>query len=86
MTGRAYNTFITGINGVSAITGSNTLDIASVGIDLGLLQGNSTLVSDAYNRVHEEVVVENGLKVDGIRADGSFGQVSTLFSLGIVSD
>ncbi|KAG6885285.1 hypothetical protein C0993_003716 [Termitomyces sp. T159_Od127] len=75
MTGRAYNTFQTGINGVSAITGANTLDIASIGIDLGLSTSNMTLVSDAYARVHSELVIKNGIKADGIRADGSFGNL-----------
>ncbi|KAG6842628.1 hypothetical protein C0991_000155 [Blastosporella zonata] len=74
MTGRAYATFQTGINGVSAITGANTLDIASIGIDLGLSTLNATLVSDAYAKVNAELGIKNGLKVDGIRADGSFGQ------------
>ncbi|KZV71320.1 polysaccharide lyase family 8 protein [Peniophora sp. CONT] len=71
---RAYNTFLTGINGVSAITGSNALDLASIGVDVGILTENATLITDAFARVHEEVVIQNGLKVDGIRADGSFGQ------------
>ncbi|GLB36184.1 putative polysaccharide lyase family 8, N terminal alpha-helical domain [Lyophyllum shimeji] len=71
---RAYNTFQTGINGVSAITGANTLDIASIGIDAGSLISNASLVSDAYSRIHDELAVKNELKVNGIRADGSFGQ------------
>ncbi|KAG6879278.1 hypothetical protein C0992_003882 [Termitomyces sp. T32_za158] len=78
MTGRAYNTFQTGINGVSAITGANTLDIASIGIDLGLSTSNISLVSDAYARVHAELVIKDGIKADGIRADGSFGDFEFL--------
>ncbi|KAG5342440.1 hypothetical protein C0989_002276 [Termitomyces sp. Mn162] len=74
MTGRAYNTFQTGISGVSAITGANTLDIASIGIDLGLSTSNATLVSDAYTRAHVELTIKDGIKADGIRADGSFGE------------
>jgi hypothetical protein len=73
-TGRAYNTFLTGINGVSAITGANTLDIASIGIDQGLLVSNVSLVSDGYSKIHGELTVKNELKADGIRADGSFGE------------
>ncbi|THH15976.1 hypothetical protein EW146_g4583 [Bondarzewia mesenterica] len=76
MTGRAFATFDTGINGVSSITGSNTLDIASIGVDLGLLTVNETLLDNAFDRVHDEVVVQNTVKADGIRADGSFGQHS----------
>lgn len=74
MTSRAYATFLTGINGVSSITGANTLDIASIGIDLALLTTNQTLLQDAFNRVHNEVVIENATSADGIRPDGSFGQ------------
>lgn len=72
--GRAYATFQTGINGVKAITGANTLDIASLGIDLGLSTLNNTLVSEAYGIVHSELSIKDGLKADGIRADGSFGK------------
>ncbi|KAL0951139.1 hypothetical protein HGRIS_007874 [Hohenbuehelia grisea] len=74
ITGRAYDTFRTGINGVSAITGANALDIASIGLDLGLLTANTSLVSDVFGRVNTEVSIQDGLKADGIRADGSFGQ------------
>lgn len=73
MTSRAYGTFQSGINGVSAITGANTLDIASIGIDLGLSTANTSLVSDAYDKVHQELTIKSGLEADGIRADGSFG-------------
>ncbi|KAI0662797.1 polysaccharide lyase family 8 protein [Cubamyces menziesii] len=74
ITGRSFATFDTGINGVSAITGANALDIASIGIDEGLLTQNATLVSAAFDRVHADAVIQNALKADGIRADGSFGQ------------
>ena len=74
MTGRSFATFDTGINGVSAITGANALDIASIGIDEGLLTQNATLIAAAFGRVHDDAVVQNAVKADGIRADGSFGQ------------
>ncbi|TBU65040.1 polysaccharide lyase family 8 protein [Dichomitus squalens] len=74
MTGRSYATFTTGINGVSAITGANLQDIASIGIDEGLLTANASLVADAFSRVHADAVIQNVTKADGIRADGSFGQ------------
>ncbi|KAI0778155.1 polysaccharide lyase family 8 protein [Trametes elegans] len=73
-TGRSFATFDTGINGVSAITGANALDIASIGIDDGLLTQNATFVSAAFGRVHADAVIQNAVKADGIRADGSFGQ------------
>ncbi|KAJ6578036.1 polysaccharide lyase family 8 protein [Mycena capillaripes] len=74
ITGRAYNTFQTGINGVSAITGANLLDIASIGIELGLLLGNSSMVADGYTAIHGDLVFQDAVKADGIRPDGSFGQ------------
>lgn len=77
MTSRTYGTFQTGINGVSAITGANTLDIASIGIDLGLSTRNVALLTEAYGRVHQELTVKDGIKADGIRADGSFGRSFT---------
>jgi hypothetical protein len=71
---RAYGTFNRSIHGVGSITGANALDIAKIGIDLALLTSEASLISDAYRRVHDEVIVQNGTKADGIRADGSFGQ------------
>lgn len=75
ITGRAYGTFDHSINGAGFLTGANTLDVAKVGIDQGLLNVNVSLITDAYRRVHAELVVENAVKADGIRPDGSFGQV-----------
>lgn len=45
-----------------------------VGIDTGILTRNLSLITDAFTRVHNEVVVTSGVKADGIRPDGSFGQ------------
>jgi len=73
MTGRAYGTFGHSINGVGFLTGANTLDVAKIGIDQALLTNNVSMLTDAYGRVHSELLVKNGVKVDGIRADGSFG-------------
>ncbi|KAL0951141.1 hypothetical protein HGRIS_007876 [Hohenbuehelia grisea] len=74
ITGRAYGTFDHNINGVGSLTGANTLDVAKIGIDQGLLTMNESLVADAYRRVHGELVVQHEVKADGIRDDGSFGQ------------
>ncbi|SJL05739.1 uncharacterized protein ARMOST_09075 [Armillaria ostoyae] len=71
---RAYNTFQTGIVGVSSITGSNLLDIAGIGLDLGLLINNETILTDAYDRAHGELSIKTQVSADGIRPDGSFGQ------------
>ncbi|KAF7791828.1 hypothetical protein EIP86_002852 [Pleurotus ostreatoroseus] len=62
------------VNGLGIATGANLLDIARIGIDEGLLNLNSSVILDAYTRIHGEVVIEDAIKSDGIRADGSFGQ------------
>ena len=66
---RSYGTF-QGTFGFLA--GANILDIASVGIDNGILTQNETLISDAYRRVHNEVVIQGALQIDGVKDDGSF--------------
>ncbi|KAF8341531.1 chondroitin AC/alginate lyase [Cantharellus anzutake] len=72
---RSFNTFTYPvIGGIGALTGANTLDVASIGISYGLLLGNDSVVSSAYERVHEEVKIQTPLMADGIRPDGSFGQ------------
>ena len=74
ITSRTYGTFDHNINGVGTLTGANLLDVARIGIDEGLLNLNASQLTDAYRRIHGEVVIENTIKSDGIRADGSFGQ------------
>ncbi|TCD64841.1 hypothetical protein EIP91_003589 [Steccherinum ochraceum] len=71
---RTYGTFATGISGGTPVTGANTLDIATVSIDGGLLVSNATMLSDVFNRVHSEIVVQDKQRADGICADGSFAQ------------
>lgn len=39
------------------------------------------MLADAYREVHNDALVHNGTKVDGIRADGSFGESSVKISL-----
>ncbi len=74
ITGRAYATFGETINGLGgALTGANALDVSKIGIDQALLTSNISLLTDAYGRVGAELQIKNGIKVDGIRADGSFG-------------
>ena len=62
------------MNGLGTLTGANTLDAAKIGIDSGLLTSNASMIANGYQRIHNEVVVQNATKADGIRADGSFGQ------------
>ncbi|EKM61018.1 polysaccharide lyase family 8 protein [Phanerochaete carnosa HHB-10118-sp] len=74
ITGRSYETFSNNMLSAGILTGANLLDVSRIGIDDGLLNFNTSLVADAYRRIHGEVVVENAVAADGIRADGSFGQ------------
>ncbi|EIM89219.1 polysaccharide lyase family 8 protein [Stereum hirsutum FP-91666 SS1] len=69
---RSYDTFYNGSK--SYLSGANILDVAKIGIDVALLTTNATLITEAYGRINAEVVVEPGIKVDGIKPDGSFGQ------------
>ena len=73
-TGRAYGAFDDEIEGLSAMTGANALDVARIGIDQALLTYDVSLITDAYQRVHLELQVKNGIRIDGIRADESFGR------------
>ncbi len=55
------------------LTGANALDVSKIGIDQALLTSNISLLTDGYGRVGAELQIKNGIQVDGIRADGSFG-------------
>ena len=68
----SFDRFIEGLDGY--LTGANTLDVASIALDYGLLNDNATVVADAYRRLHGEVVIVDDVTGDGIRRDGSFGQ------------
>ncbi|KAG8905392.1 hypothetical protein FRB99_009005 [Tulasnella sp. 403] len=78
---RGYGEFGKFIYGLGYLTGANTLDVSSNAVNVGILEaygGNQTeglaLIDEAYGRVHNEVVIQPGVKADGIRPDGSFGQ------------
>jgi hypothetical protein len=62
-----------------SFTGANALDVSRIGMDQALLTVNPTLLADAYQRSHVELVIQNGLRADGIRADGTFGMLAHLF-------
>jgi hypothetical protein len=68
---RAYDTFY---EGKTFLTGANILDVAKIGIDLALLSSNTSLISEAYGRINAEISIQPGVRVDGIKPDGSFGQ------------
>ncbi|KAF9648628.1 polysaccharide lyase family 8 protein [Thelephora ganbajun] len=76
MLARTYGTFDRFVGGVGYLTGANTLGVASIALDYGLLNNNATIVFDAYRRLHNEVVIVDKIRGDGIRRDGSFGQHS----------
>lgn len=75
MTGRSYAAFNRPINGISGgiLTGANALDVARIGMDNALLTNNLTMLVDAYQRVHLELVIQDTVFSDGIRSDGAFG-------------
>ncbi|CAE6488497.1 unnamed protein product, partial [Rhizoctonia solani] len=62
------------------LSGANGIDIAVIGIDAGLLENNKTgnvsKIADAYEKVHNQVVIQPEPRVDGIKSDGSFQQQS----------
>jgi len=74
MLARTYGTFDRYVGGVGHLTGANTLDVADIALNYGLLNNNATIVADAYRRVHNEVAIVDSVRGDGIRRDGSFGQ------------
>ncbi|KXN90692.1 Chondroitinase-AC [Leucoagaricus sp. SymC.cos] len=74
MTGRSFDLFLVPLEEVSFMTGANVLDIAKIGIDGALLNLNVTQLTEAYQHIHETVVLQLEIKIDGIRPDGSFGQ------------
>lgn len=71
---RSAATMKNGVPGIGAMTGANMLDIAKISVDLGLFTKDNKVISDAYTAAHHEVVVQDAVKVDGIKADGSFTQ------------
>jgi hypothetical protein len=62
---RAYGTFD---HGYGFEAGANILDMAKTGLDQSLLVSNVTLLSDAYRRVHDTIVVQENISrtVDGV--------------------
>lgn len=73
ITSRAYARIDTIIYGLGAITGANALDVSSIGVSLGLLQNNATIVGDAFDHANSVITVTPGAQ-DGIKSDGSFFQ------------
>ncbi|KAF8503073.1 hypothetical protein JB92DRAFT_2833467 [Gautieria morchelliformis] len=65
------------------LVGANTLDVSSIGIALGLLSDNASIVADAHDRVHNEVQAQSGFQLDGIQQDGSFSQHQGLLYNGL---
>ncbi|KAG8762719.1 hypothetical protein FRC12_008896 [Ceratobasidium sp. 428] len=77
MTARAYTPFYRA-KPPGYVSGANILDMAAIGVSAGLLEnngtGNASRIMDAYQRVHNEVVIHPQDLVDGIKPDGSFQQ------------
>ncbi|KAG1825522.1 chondroitin AC/alginate lyase [Suillus subaureus] len=70
---RAYGAFD---HRYSFEAGANILDMAKTSLDQSLLVSNVSLLSDAYRRVHDTIVVQENISTmaDGIQPDGSFSQ------------
>jgi hypothetical protein len=48
--------------------------MSKIGIDQAVRVNNATLATEAYGRIHAQMVLSPGIQVDGIKPDGSFGQ------------
>lgn len=59
-------------------TGANALDVSRIGMDQALLTNDSNLLAAAYQRSHNEIVIQNAVRSDGIRPDGAFGMSDLL--------
>jgi hypothetical protein len=68
---RSYGTFD---HGYAWTVGANLLQIGQIGVDEGLLVGNTTMLDDAFERIHHETRIITDPAEDGIHPDGSFGQ------------
>ncbi|QRV91626.1 polysaccharide lyase family 8 protein [Ceratobasidium sp. AG-Ba] len=83
ITARAYTPFYRE-NQPGYIAGANTIDMVSISITGGLLEnnrtGNATRIQDAYERLHNEILIHPEAKVDGIKPDGSFQQHAVLYN------
>ncbi|CCO35094.1 hypothetical protein BN14_09208 [Rhizoctonia solani AG-1 IB] len=77
ITARAYTVFYRDPQPPYSV-GANTMEISSIGITAGLLEnnrtGNTTRLFDAFERVHNGLVIEKEDRVDGVKPDGSFHQ------------
>ncbi|ELU38755.1 polysaccharide lyase family 8 protein [Rhizoctonia solani AG-1 IA] len=75
ITSRAFSTFYRDPY-PTYLTGANVLDISVIGVDAGLLEnnktGNASRIADAYRVAQNEVSIHPGVRVDGIKPDGSF--------------
>lgn len=85
ITKRSYGMIDKEINGIGNMTAANVMDIAKLTVDGGLVSKDIAILTELYARVHGEMVVKDGEKVDGIRPDGSFGQFDWALTSKIVS-
>ncbi|KAF1802642.1 polysaccharide lyase family 8 protein [Mucor lusitanicus] len=71
---RSYATIDTGLRTFSSYTGANLLDVASIGITLGLLNKDANTLKDALEDFYRGVEISDKVAGDGIQSDGSFMQ------------
>ncbi|KAI8880890.1 polysaccharide lyase family 8 protein [Backusella circina FSU 941] len=79
---RAFAVVSEGAGTMSPMTGANLLDVSSVGINLGLLNNDTSTLATALNAFYSGVVVSPTVAGDGIQADGSFMQHKGLLYTG----
>ncbi|KAG0169856.1 hypothetical protein DFQ30_003145 [Apophysomyces sp. BC1015] len=71
---RAFDRIDTSIYSIGNMTGSNMLDVSSIGMTLAILKGNATIMTDALKHFYGEIAVTSNISADGIKPDGSFLQ------------
>ena len=73
MAARSYGAFQRPIR-IGPLTGANALDVAQIGVDLGLVSADMNLLKEAYGYARAQLKTFHTVKADGIRGDGAFGE------------
>jgi len=60
------------------VAGANILDIGKISVDSALIVNDVRILADAFRCVHNELVIHDDLKADGIHPDGSFSEWHSL--------
>lgn len=71
---RVYDRINTTILTIGLMTGANMLDSSTSVLNLGLLNDNETMVTDALNYFYNQTLIVPEIGADGIKIDGSYLQ------------